>query len=242
LGTSKSLFIHLKCISNYPNSGMAFEEDAQRRSTFENGHISNMRVPLLFHHPSLPRIQLSMNATSVSILPTLLDLLTTTSSLGKQDSEIASDLIQQYEGQSLIREFESERNGRQIWNMGVLNPGGTVLSVSSAAVPYRLIMPVCKSGVYRFTANDIDPYEDHPLEEYSLDAMRKRVGTEIGEEAAKWVVDAEKVGKWWMLEMRRRWSFDGAALQDDRKPEELEGAGMAGTKKKKPWWNPRRKV
>jgi hypothetical protein len=180
-----------------------------------------------------------MNATSVSILPTILDLLTATSSLGKQDSEIASDLIQQYEGQSLIREFEPERNGRQIWNMGVLNPGGTVLSVSSAAVPYRLIMPVCKSGVYRFTANDIDPYEDHPLEEYSLDAMRKRVAGEIGEEAAKWVVDAEKVGKWWMLEMRRRWSFNGAALQDDRRPEELEGVGMAGTKKKKPWWNPR---
>ncbi|TVY30053.1 hypothetical protein LHYA1_G002536 [Lachnellula hyalina] len=221
--------------------GMAFEEDAQKRSTFENGHISNMRVPLLFHHPSLPRIQLAINATSMSILPTILDLLTTTSSLSQQDSEIASDLLQQYEGQSLIREFEPERNGRQQWNMGVLNPGGTVLSVSSAAVPYRLIMPVCKSGVYRFTSNDMDPYEDSPLEEYSLDSMQKRVHKEIGGPAAQWVAEAEKVGKWWMLEMRRRWDFNGAALQNDRRPEELEGAGMKGTKTKRPWWNPRRR-
>jgi hypothetical protein len=217
---------------------MAFEEDAQRRNTFENGDISNMRVPLLFHHPSLPRIQLAINATSISILPTILDLLTTTSSLSKQDSKIASDLLQQYEGQSLIREFDPERNGRQQWNIGVLNPGGTVLSVSSAAVPFRLIMPVCKSGVYRFTSNDIDPYEDSPLEEYAIESMKKRVTTEISEAAADWVVDAEKVGKWWMLEMRRRWKFNGAALQDDRRPEELEGAGMTGTKKNRPWWNP----
>ena len=200
-----------------------------------------MRVPLLFHHPSLPRIQLAINATSMSILPTILDLLTTTSSLSQQDSEIASDLLQQYEGQSLIREFEPERNGRQQWNMGVLNPGGTVLSVSSAAVPYRLIMPVCKSGVYRFTSNDMDPYEDSPLEEYSLDSMQKRVHKEIGKPAAQWVAEAEKVGKWWMLEMRRRWDFNGAALQNDRRPEELEGAGMKGTKTKRPWWNPRRR-
>lgn len=217
---------------------MAFEEDAQMRSTFENGHISNLRVPLLFHHPALPRIQLDINATSLSILPTILDLLTATSSLSDRDTKIANDLIQEYEGQSLIRPFQPDRNGRQQWNMGVLNPGGTVLSVSSAAVPFRLIMPVCKSGVYRFTSNDIDPYEDSPVEEYTLSGMKKRVGKEISEAAAEWVGDAEKVGKWWMLEMRRRWKYDGAALQTDRTPEEMAGVGMAGTKKKNHWWNP----
>lgn len=47
--------------------GWAFQEDSPVRGTFENGHVSNLRVPLLFHHPSLPRMQLEVNATSMSV-------------------------------------------------------------------------------------------------------------------------------------------------------------------------------
>ncbi|TVY46973.1 hypothetical protein LOCC1_G002871 [Lachnellula occidentalis] len=218
--------------------GWAFKEDSPVRGTFENGHISNLRVPLLFHHPSLPRMQLELNATSMSIIPTILDLLTQTESLNEKDTEIASNLIHQYEGQSLIRPFVKERNGRQQWNVGVLNAGGAVLSVSSAAVPYRLILPVCKNGVYRFTDNSRDPHEQHPLEENSIEGLMKTVAKEYGtattDGPAKWVMDAEKVGKWWGVEMRRRWRYRGAALQSDRKPEEMAGLGKV---KKKHWWN-----
>ncbi|CAG8956087.1 hypothetical protein HYFRA_00011871 [Hymenoscyphus fraxineus] len=219
--------------------GWAFEEDAAFHGSFENGHISNMRVPLLFHHNSLPRIQLQVNATSTSILPTILDLLSTTSSLNKQDTDIAKNLVHQYEGQSLIRPFVPKKNGRQAWNIGILNAGGALLSVSSAAVPYRLVLPICRNGVYRFTDVLLDPNELHPIEDYSIETLAKQlrnfyknIGAD-GEEAAKWISDAEKVGKWWVLEQRRKWRFGGSALQEDRKAEEMEGMGKVSQKK---WW------
>lgn len=218
--------------------GWAFEEDAPFHGTFENGHIANVRVPLLFHHPSLPREQLHINATSVSIIPTILDLLTATSSLNKQDTVIAKNLIHQYEGQSLIRPFQSSKNGRQAWNIGVINAGGAILSVSSAAVPYRLAFPICRNGVYRFTDNVLDPNEIQPIEQYSLSALEKEVrkvyGEELGDEVAEWVQSAGKVGKWWVLEQRRRWRYGGAALQDDRRSDEMDGMGKI---KKAHWWN-----
>lgn len=214
--------------------GMAFEEDSPVYSTFENGHISNMRVPLNFHHPSLPRMHLEVNATSLSIIPTILDLLVTTSSVNKEDTAIASDLIQQYEGQSLIRPYQVQKRGRQAWNIAVINAGGALLSASSAAVPYRLIMPICKSGAYRFTSNDIDPYELHPIEGNSVVELARKVENSHGLGAAEWVQQAEKVGKWWTLEQRRRWRYNGASLQDDRTPLELEGAGA---ERKEHWWD-----
>lgn len=218
--------------------GWAFQEDSPVRGTFENGHISNLGVPLLFHHPALPRIQLELNATSMSIIPTVLDLLTQTESLNEKDTEIASNLIHQYEGQSLIRPFVKERNGRQQWNVGVLNAGGAVLSVSSAAFPYRLVLPVCKNGVYRFTDNSLDPHEQHPLEENNIAGLMKTVAKKYGvastEGPAKWVVDAEKVGKWWGVEMRRRWRYSGAAMQEDRNAEERDSVGKI---KKEHWWD-----
>ena len=216
---------------------MAFEEDSPVHSTFENGHISNMRVPLNFYHPSLPRLQLYVNATSLSIIPTILDLLVTTSSLDEHDSNIASDLIHQYEGQSLIRPYQVMKSGRQAWNIAVLNAGGAFLSVSSAAVPYRLVIPVCKSGVYRFTSNDQDPNELHPLEANSISDLAKRVRTDFNSDASDWVEEAEQTGKWWVIEQRRRWRYSGASLQDDRNPEELKGAGA---EKKEHWWDTRR--
>lgn len=202
-------------------------------STFENGHISNIRVPLLFYHPSLPRVQLAINATSLSIIPTVLDLLITSSSLNSQDLDIASNLIQQYEGQSLIRPFVTQRHGRQQWNIAVLNAGGALLSISSAAVPFRLVLPICKSGVYRFTDTDRDPYEVSPIEDNSISALAKRLKRKFGDEASNWVVDAEKVGKWWVLEQRRRWRYDGASLQDDRSPREMKGMGKTTGRH---WW------
>lgn len=202
-------------------------------STFENGHISNLRVPLLFHHPSLPRVQLEINATSLSIIPTILDLLIATSSLNSQDLDIASNLVHQYEGQSLIRPFVTKRHGRQQWNIGVLNAGGALLSVSSAAVPFRLVLPICKSGVYRFTDTNQDPNEISAIEENSISALANSLRGKFGDEASEWVVEAEKVGKWWVMEQRRRWAYDGASLQDDRRPDEMKGVGKT---RGRHWW------
>ncbi|TVY40610.1 hypothetical protein LSUB1_G005920, partial [Lachnellula subtilissima] len=213
--------------------GYAFEEDSKQHSTFENGHISNMRVPLVFHHPSLPRIQLAINATSLSIIPTILDLLVTTSSLDAKDLHAASSLTHQYEGQSLIRPFVPARHGRQQWNIGVLNAGGGFLSVSSAAVPFRVVLPICKSGVYRFTDTDRDPNELFPIEENSITALAKTLARKYGVDESEWVREAEMVGKWWVGEQRRRWRYDGASLQEDRKPAEMEDMGKT---RGKHWW------
>lgn len=214
--------------------GMAFEEDSRQYSTFENGHISNLRVPLNFHHPSLPRIQLQLNATSTSILPTILDLLATTSSLNKQDTDVAENLIQQYEGQSLVRAWKPEHNGRQQWDITVLNAGGAVLSVGSAAVPYRLVLPVCKAGTYRFTDVSRDPAELAPIEEFSVKKLAKKIRKLNGDDkAAAWIADAEKVGKWWVLEQRRRWNYHGGASAKDADAGEFTGMGRI---KKEHWW------
>ncbi|KAL3420939.1 sulfatase domain protein [Phlyctema vagabunda] len=221
--------------------GMAFEEDAYKHSTFENGHVSNLRVPLVFYHPLLPRIQLQINATSLSILPTILDLLVTTSSLNEQDSEAASHLMHQYEGQSLIRPYRTTSRAarpehqRQSWNIGVLNAGGGFLSVSSASLPYRLILPVCRSGgAYRFTATDTDPNELYPLEQYSMPELGARVRAVHGGDAVKWLFEAEKVGMWWVLEQRRRWGYTGASLGEDQ---DTKGERGRGSIRKEHWWN-----
>lgn len=191
-------------------------------------------MPLLFHHPLLPKIQLNINATSLSILPTILDLLISTSSLDNQDQEIAEDLIQQYEGQSLIRPFQATKNGRQAWNIAVLNAGGAVLAVSSAAVPYRLVLPICSSGTYRFTDTARDPYELAPLEAYSIKELEVKIRTIYEKDVGQWVLDAEKVGKWWVSEQRRRWGYRGAARMEDRRADEMRGAGSI---KKEHWWD-----
>jgi hypothetical protein len=195
---------------------------------------------------------LGINATSLSIIPTILDLLVETSSLNVPDVEIASNLIHQYEGQSLIRPFVARKEGRNHWhrdnwNIGVLNAGGAFLSVSSAVVPFRLVFPICKSGVYRFTNTDTDPYELDPIEANNIndlanilrsdpDYVNKLFKEDDASDprlAARWVVEALSVGKWWVIEQRRRWGFDGASLQDDRDPNDVDGMKKG---KGRHWW------
>ena len=78
-------------------------------------------------------MHLNVNGSAVSILPTILDLLVNTNSLNADDTEIALDLMNEYEGQSLIRPYRTSHNGREAWNMGVINAGGSMLSVGALA-------------------------------------------------------------------------------------------------------------
>ncbi|KAH7168176.1 alkaline-phosphatase-like protein [Fusarium sp. MPI-SDFR-AT-0072] len=122
--------------------GQAFRDDIYTRTgTYKNGHVSNFRVPITFRHSHIPRVQYEANATLISILPTILDLLTNTGSLNRKDTVIASDLIHYYEGQSLIRPYKISQNGRRVWNFGVVNSGASMLSVTSADAPRRLAIP-----------------------------------------------------------------------------------------------------
>ncbi|OJD10920.1 hypothetical protein AJ78_08195 [Emergomyces pasteurianus Ep9510] len=188
--------------------GQAFEEDSDLTGTYENPHISNFRVPLIFRHPHLPRIEVHANATSMSILPTILDLLVSTNSLDSVDTAAASDLIHDYEAQSLLRPYQTSSKGRQAWNFGIINAGGSMLSIMSAATPYRIVIPLAGSHTFRFTHLGKDPNELHPLENWTLRDLTKAVKLLYGEEASKWAAEADAIGRWWTMEMRRLYNYN----------------------------------
>lgn len=201
--------------------GQTFAEDNKDMTgTYENGHISNFRVPLVFRHPHMPRVDITANATSLSIIPTILDLLIQTHSLNEGDSKIASALLPEYQGQSLIRPFVSavdehsipttdisDSHTRHVWNMGLINAGGSMVSVTAASIPYRLILPIRENFEYVFTQLDDDPDELHPIKAWTLPELVESVEGKYGEEACRWVEDAEKVGLWHVNDLRRIWGF-----------------------------------
>lgn len=187
--------------------GQAFREDTDVTGTYENGHVSNFRIPITFRHPHLPRYQYEANATSVSVLPTILDLLINTGSLNGNDSRIASDIVHEYQGQSLIRPYKTSQDGRRAWNFGIVNSGGGMLTVTSADAPWRLVMPLEKDVSYSLTDLRADPLELAPITDWSLDGLANAVGTEFGDEAKQWATEAEAVAKWFSLESRRLWRY-----------------------------------
>ncbi|KPI36814.1 uncharacterized protein AB675_11756 [Cyphellophora attinorum] len=214
--------------------GMAFREDCEALTTFENPHIINFQVPLLFFHPQLPRMQVKASSSSLSILPTILDLLVQSGSLDKHDSVAASDLVREYEGQSLIRPYIAEDAGRESWHFSIINAGAALLSVASAAVPWRLVMPLCKTVPYRFTNLEHDPAEIHPVEAWTMDEMQSLVVGKEGIDAMKWLRNAERMGMWWAGEQKRKWRYSGASLQDDKAPQKHAGVGQL---QHDHWWN-----
>lgn len=214
--------------------GMAFQEDSEALTTFENPHIVNFRVPLTFFHPQLPRLQLDVPGTSLSILPTVLDLLSQSGSLDEEDREAASDLVREYEGQSLLRPYIAEEKGREAWQFSVINAGAALLSVASAAVPWRLVVPLCKAAPYRFTNLQEDPAELKPMEFWTMPELLRGVEAQEGRDAASWVRDAEKMGLWWASEQKRKWKYTGASRQDDKAPGRHKGVGQL---QHDHWWN-----
>ena len=187
--------------------GQAFPEDAPASGTYQNSHISNFHIPLVFHHPLLPRMQITANTTSLSIIPTILDLLVQTRSLNDKDADVASDLMNEYEGQSLIRPYKATHNGRQAWNFNLINPGGEILSVGSAAVPYRLILPLIDDFDYKFINPAEDPEEKANIVEWEVEMLVEHVRHVHGDHAAQWVTEAEQVGRWWVAERMRLWDY-----------------------------------
>lgn len=73
--------------------GMAFYSLDDTQSIINNGNVSNFRIPLLFVHSQLPRLQISASATALSILPTILDLLLQPESLSIPAVGMVEDLL-----------------------------------------------------------------------------------------------------------------------------------------------------
>ncbi|KAK4087679.1 hypothetical protein Purlil1_8010 [Purpureocillium lilacinum] len=195
--------------------GQAFKEDHKKTGTYENGHISNFRVPITFRHPKIPRVQHRVNSTSISILPTILDLLINTRSLNDNDRVAASDLIQDYEGQSLIRPYKPTYRGRRAWNFGVVNPGGKMLTMTSADAPWRVVMPLDGKSEFIFTDLARDPQELHRRSKWSIKSLVSDVRRNHGEDAAAWLTEANQVAQWWGAERKRLWQYDESAESEE---------------------------
>lgn len=190
--------------------GMAFKEDYHKTNTYEVPHISNFRVPITFRHPHLPRLQIEARPSTISILPTILDLLINSGSVNEQDTHVLSDIVQDYQGQSLIRPFKGKENGRRAWRFSVVNAGAGMLSVTSGDVDFRLVMPIKKVFEYIFTDIKNDPLELQPVSAWSMEMLAESVRETHGDDAAAWALEAEKIGRWWSLDNERLWAWHRA--------------------------------
>ncbi|KAI5458206.1 alkaline-phosphatase-like protein [Mariannaea sp. PMI_226] len=187
--------------------GQSFKEDYHMLGTYDIGHGSAFRVPIIFRHPELPSIQYEANATTISILPTILDLLINSGSLNKDDAHIASDLVQDYEGQSFLRPYKTSHNGRRAWNFHVINLGSGLMAISSADTPYRLSLPVKKKFEYTLTDTSVDFEERDPVTAWTPQKLAQAAKEKYGEEAAQWATEAVAVANWHRFEIERRWRW-----------------------------------
>ncbi|RDA85251.1 hypothetical protein CP532_2319 [Ophiocordyceps camponoti-leonardi (nom. inval.)] len=178
---------------------------------YYNGNVGNFHVPLVISHPQLPAIDVNDAAASLSILPTILDLLIETGSLSKTTKQAARDLMGNYEGQSLLRPQRqaSWETGESNWLFTVMNPGRATIAVRDAHRPdWRLIMPVIDDVEWRFTNTAEDPHEKEPVISFSFAPLLEKIERKYGVEAAAWTETAAFKARWWVKENNKRWRFN----------------------------------
>lgn len=122
---------------------------------YDNPRVGNFHVPLLFAHPKLAPVNIDSPAIATQIVPTVLDLLVESSSLGDDARHAAEDLRAMYEGQSMIRPLIPEEKGKEVWQFSVMNTGGSWLALRSANQPYRLVIPLIDDVEWRFSNLDL---------------------------------------------------------------------------------------
>jgi hypothetical protein len=187
--------------------GLSFLEDNGKEGTYENDHVSNFRIGLTFRHPELPQVQYQANMTTLSVLPTILDMLISSDSLSKEHKHIASDLVHDYEGQSLIRPYKPRDGERRAWAITVVNPGARRLGVTSADAPWRLSLPLSEDAEYRVTDVEGDPLESQAITSWTPEGLLQAVQEKMGDEAVAWVAEAIPTGRWWVKEKMRLWRY-----------------------------------
>ena len=163
-------------------------------------------------HPKLPPVRVDAPVTSDQIVPTVLDLLVESGSLGPEGTKATRDLRGQYEGQSMIRPLVPEKESHiQDWQFSVMNTGGSLIAVRSAAHPdYRLVIPLVDDLEWRFTHVGEDPAEEHPVKHFALVDMAASLERRFGKDAVDWLRDAAHVTEWWVTENWRRYGYSKA--------------------------------
>ncbi|KAJ5151281.1 uncharacterized protein N7482_010533 [Penicillium canariense] len=175
---------------------------------YDNPHVGNFHVPIVFAHPQLPPVEISAPVMSDQIVPSIIDLLIESSSLSETTTPVARDIRSLYEGQSLIRPLIQEKDGKQDWQFTVMNTGGSWLSVRSAAKPqFRLVIPLVNDVEWRFSDLNEDPNEDRPVSRFSLLDLAETIRKKYDQEVLHWLWDAAYVSNWWVGENWHRYRY-----------------------------------
>lgn len=176
---------------------------------YDNPRVGNFHVPLLLAHPKLPPVPIESPVINSQIVPTIIDLLIESASLGDDARHAATDLRALYEGQSMIRPLTPEEKGKQDWQFSVMNTGGSWLSVRSADQPYRLVIPLINDVEWRFSNLEVNPHEVMPvIKNFDVNQLAMEVERIHGPFALRWVGEAAHVAQWWVAENWRRYRFD----------------------------------
>ncbi|KAJ5936686.1 hypothetical protein N7466_003136 [Penicillium verhagenii] len=186
--------------------GLSLLED-NSITPYDNPHVANFHVPLVISNPNLPPIQINSSVTSIQILPTILDLLQESASLSPQSAQAIKSLLPLYEGQSLIRPIIDSTEHTRNWQFTVMNTGGSMVAMRSAAMPYRLIVPLVPEVEWRFTELGSDPHEKKPIKSFDLEALKSAVALRHGAEAVHWVHEAARAAQWWVSDNWRRYEY-----------------------------------
>ncbi|KAF7558035.1 hypothetical protein G7046_g5916 [Stylonectria norvegica] len=188
-------------------------------SPYYNPNVGVDHVPLILSHPKLPAFDVDDAVHSSQILPTILDILLETQSLNPTSRQVATDLIRNFEGQSLIRPLKVYNNqtGQGNWQYTIINPGGAVLSVRDARYPERhLVVPIIDNVEWRLSNLTVDPREVNSVQDFDFISFLRNVQAKHGSEVAKWVEEGAFMSRWWVEENTKRWRYGAYALDTDK--------------------------
>ncbi|KAM5374705.1 hypothetical protein ACJZ2D_006349 [Fusarium nematophilum] len=180
-------------------------------SPYYNPNIGVDHVPLVLSHPQLPPFDADDAVHSSQVLPTILDILLETGSLTPASRQAVTDLIHNYEGQSLLRPLNvaNEKTGQGQWQFAVTNPGRAMLTVRDARYPERhFVVPVIENVEWRLSNLTADPREQEAVQGFDFVSFLKSVEETFGREWAEWVEEGAFVTRWFVKENSKRWRFD----------------------------------
>ena len=189
-------------------------------ASYLNPNVGCNHVPVVVSHPKLPAMDITESVSTLEILPTVLDLLRETGSLSDAVAQAATDLMGNYEGQSLIRKLRTSAPlgkaagyGNELkelgnWQFIVMNPGAAMLGVRDKRQrTWRLVVPVLHNVEWKFTDLETDPRDISPVEAFDFYELLVKVEKKHGVEQAKWIEEAAFVARWWVEENSKRWQF-----------------------------------
>ncbi|KAM3519704.1 hypothetical protein NHJ13051_007321 [Beauveria bassiana] len=207
-------YVDLPDINYYGMAEAAIEDYI--RDAFANAKRDNERVLLTpitstTHHPfEIPREESNAAVQSLQILPTILDLLLETRSLPDEAFQAATELLDLYEGQSLIGSIhtESRKTGQPNWQFTVMNSGKATLGVRSPRDPaWRLVVPLVEDMEWRFTNLEDSPNETEEIVDFGYTSFLGTIEEIHGKGAAVWAEEAAFLARWWVDEKRRRYRY-----------------------------------